>query len=154
VLCGERIAVCSEFHTNHVNKAESYYRLRPYRAENSSLYLLLLTSSGCLWNSNVVIVVLPSVGSTWNSKRHLLLDLTQFYIRQEPATCPYPERYQSSPCSHPSARRSILILSSDLRMGLPSGLRPSGLPTKILYAPLRSPICAACLAHLILDFIT
>jgi hypothetical protein len=41
---------------------------------------------------------------------------------QEPATCPYPEPDQSS-----------------LRLGLPSGLLPSGFPAKALYAHLLSP---------------
>ena len=53
---------------------------------------------------------------------------------------------------HPTSWRSILILSTQIRLGLPSGLFPSGFPTKTLYTPLSSPICPA---HLILlDFIT
>jgi hypothetical protein len=72
---------------------------------------------------------------------------------QASATCPYPGPAQSSP--RPTSWRSIPILPTHLRLGLPSGLFQTGLPTKNLYAPLFSPIIAACQAHLILlDFIT
>jgi hypothetical protein len=53
---------------------------------------------------------------------------------QEPATGPYPEPDRFSPY-HPHPRnslRSILILSTPLRLGLPSGFFPSGIPTNIL----------------------
>ena len=56
---------------------------------------------------------------------------------------------------HPTSSRSVLILYTHLRLGLPSGLFPSGFPTKILYTTLSSPIRSTCSAHLILlDFIT
>ena len=53
--------------------------------------------------------------------------------------------------------RSIIILSSHLSLSLPSGLFPSGFPTKTLYTPLPSPTRATCPppSHLNrLDFIT
>jgi hypothetical protein len=61
---------------------------------------------------------------------------------------------QSTP-PHPTFWRSALILSSHLHLGLPSGLFPSGYPTKTLYTPLPSPIRATYPANfIILDFIT
>ena len=60
---------------------------------------------------------------------------------------------QSNP-HYPTSSRSILILSSHLRLGLPSGVFPSGFPHQ---NPVKTyiPIRATCPAHLIHpDFIT
>jgi hypothetical protein len=56
---------------------------------------------------------------------------------------------------HPTSWKSILILPSPLRLGLPSDLFPSGFRTKSLYTPLLYPIRATRSDHLIgLDLIT
>ena len=41
--------------------------------------------------------------------------------------------------THPTSWRSFLILSTHLRLGLPSGLLPSGFPSKTLYTPSPHP---------------
>jgi len=51
---------------------------------------------------------------------------------------------------HSTSWRSILLLSSHLCLGLPSGLFHSGFPNKNLYAPLLSPIRATCPAYFII----
>jgi hypothetical protein len=69
---------------------------------------------------------------------------------REPATGPYPEPDESTPPPQPISLRSILVPSSYLRLGLPSGLFSSGVPTKTLYTFLSSHIRVTCPTHLIL----
>ena len=74
---------------------------------------------------------------------------------QEPATCPHPEPYQSSPWAHPNSWIYIWALSFHLRLRLPSGFFPSGFPTKTLNAPLPSPTRVTCpFQQILLDFNT
>jgi len=78
--------------------------------------------------------------TAFTSVRHLSLSLAS------PIQSIYP---------HPTSWRSSLILSTHLRLGLPSDLLASGFPSKTLYTYLSSPIRAPCPVHLILlDFIT
>ena len=54
-----------------------------------------------------------------------------------------------------SFKRCQVPVGHPVSLGLPSGLFPSGFPTKTLYKPLLSPILAICTSHLIpLDMIT
>ena len=84
----------------------------------------------------------------WNLKVH---------YRSHKCPPPVPIQSQLDPVHTPPSTswRSISILSSHLRLGLPSCLFPSGFPIKTLYTHLLFPIRATCPSHLILlDFIT
>ena len=58
---------------------------------------------------------------------------------QESGNCPYSEPHRSSPSPHPTSCRPILILSSHLRLGLPSG--------SSLRFPHQTPVCTSPRSH-------
>jgi len=67
---------------------------------------------------------------------------------KQPATCPYPKPDQSSQC-HPTQHPPQLLT------GYPSGLFPSGFPTKTLHVSLLFSIHSTCPTHhILLDLIT
>ena len=68
----------------------------------------------------------------WNPKVH-------YRIHKCPPSAPILSQLDPVHTPHPTSWSSILILSSHLRLGLPTGLLPSGFPTNALYTPLLSP---------------
>jgi hypothetical protein len=73
-----------------------------------------------------------------------------YQVYKCPPTDPILSQIDPAHPPHLTSWKSILILSSHLRLGLPSGLFPSGFPTKTLYTPLLSPIRATRPTPLIL----
>jgi hypothetical protein len=69
---------------------------------------------------------------------------------QEPTKCHNPEQHQSSPCPQSHYLKIHFNITYNLNPLLPSGLFPSELSTKTLYAPLMTPIRVTCPTHIIL----
>jgi hypothetical protein len=112
----------------------------------SIILSLSLSLSVCLslWSWALLERPLDSFPAFYGTRRFnieftRILHLFLSWARPIQSTSPYP----TSP-------RSILILSTHLRLGLPSGHFPSGFPTSNLYAFLFSHIRATLLTHLML----
>ena len=75
----------------------------------------------------------------WNLK-------IQYRIHKCPPPVPILSQLDPVYAPHPTSWNSILILSSHLHLGFPSGLLPSGFPTK---TAIHSPIRAVFPAHLL-----
>jgi hypothetical protein len=126
------------------------YKPRSYLWCNSLnwwLFLFILLTYSRSW----ALLEEPSIVQPLKNYLALMEPGGSIPCSQEPSTGTYPEPYQSNPL-HPilSLSRYIWILSTHLRLGLRSGLFPSGFPTNILYALLFSNIRATWPAHLIL----
>jgi hypothetical protein len=99
---------------------------------------------------------------SWEANRFVAIKKFPYFMQPEgslphsqlPATFLYPEPAQSSPHLHIPLLRSILILSSHLRLGLPQWSLSLGFPHQNSVHASLLPTRATCSAHLILDFIT
>ena len=137
-----------------IKKSEHGTRLHAYtraiRGKGTTLRVYLLTPWCWVLLEKLTGLQLVKKFPTFHGTRRFITALTS--VRHLSLSCASPIQ---SIYPHPTSWRYILILSTHLRLGLPSGLLLSGFPTKTLYTPLSSPIRATCPAQLILlDFVT
>jgi hypothetical protein len=78
------------------------------------------------WEANMSSATQEIPRILWNLKVHRR-------IHNSPPLVPILSQINPVYAPHPTSQRPILILSSHLRLGLSSGLLPSGFPTRAIY---------------------
>ena len=108
------------------------------------LYTYLLTSWCRVLLEKLTGLQLVKKFAAFHSTRRFITALTSVRHLSLSWASPIQSMYP-----HPTSWRSVLILSTHLRLVLPSGLLPSGFPSKTLYTPLSSSIRVKYPANLI-----
>jgi hypothetical protein len=115
-----------------------------------STYLYLLTARCTVLLEQLTVLQPVKKFPAFHGTRRFITALTSVRHLSLSWAIPIQSTYP-----HPTSCRSVIILSTHLHLGLPSGLFPSGFPHQEPIHPLPSPIRSTCSAHLIiLDFIT
>ena len=147
--CGVRGILKIKLNEKHEINTHTHLSLHPSTTKSNTHWLPPLTYLLPLW-CRVLLEKLTGLQlvkkfPAFHGTRRFITTLTSVRHLSLSWACPIQSVYP-----HPTSWRSILILSTHLRLGLPSCLLPSSFPTKTLYTPLSSPIHATCPAHLIL----
>ena len=116
-----------------------YLTSSKYSLPFTELYLItylltyLLHGAESFWEANPFSASQEIPRISWNLKVH-------YRIHKCPPPVLILSQLDPVHAPHPTSRRSILILSSHLRLGLPSGFFPSGFPPKpcIHLSPIRA----------------
>ena len=112
----------------------TWKEIRIFREGYSLLTYLLITPWCGVLLEKLMGLQLVKKFSTFHGTRRFITALTSvrhlFLSWASPIQSIYP---------HPTSWRSIQILSTHLCLGLPSGILPSGFPTKTLYTPSPHP---------------
>jgi len=104
-----------------------------YRKTHISKYTYLLTPWRTVLLEKLIGLQLVKKFPAFQGTRRFITTLTNVRHLSLSWASPIQSIYP-----HPISWRSILILSTYLSLGLPSGLFPSGFPTKTLYTPLSA----------------